>query len=120
MFSKICLKCKNILQTNIYNPNKHLLKMSVNLTAKVSKLLLNTLSIKFLIFHVAGWDSTNISYHSAKFGGNMYCGNADIIFFRLSHDHMVKRSHGLGAGVRPMQVTTLSSLVVIDIAEVQM
>ena len=41
MFSKIHLKCKNILQTNIYNPNKHLLKMNVNLTAKVLKTTLN-------------------------------------------------------------------------------
>ena len=32
---------------------------------------------------------------------------------------MMKRSHGLEAGVLPMQVTTLSSLVVIDVAKVQ-
>ena len=37
----------------------------------------------------------------------------------LSRDHMMKRSHGLEAGVLSMQVTTLSSLVVIDVAKVQ-
>ena len=92
MFSKICLKCKNILQTNIYNPNKHLLKMHVNLTAKVSKLPLNTLSIKFLIFHVAEWDSPNTSYHSAKFGGHRYWASVDISLFHFSHDHVIKSS----------------------------
>ena len=27
-----------------------------------------------------------------KFGGHRYCGSADIYFFHVSHDHIIKRS----------------------------
>ena len=39
--------------------------------------------------------------------------------FHLSRDHIVKRSHDLEVGVPPSQVTSLPSLMTIDIVEVQ-
>ena len=60
-----------------------------------------------------------VSYHSAKFDGHRYCESADISFLNLSRDHVIKRSRDFEGGVPPLQVTTLSSLVAIDIAEVQ-
>ena len=60
-----------------------------------------------------------VSYDSAKFDGHRYCESADISFLNLSRDHVIKRSRDFEGGVPPLQVTTLSSLVAIDIAEVQ-
>ena len=67
----------------------------------------------------SGWDSPNVSYHSAKFGGHRYCVSIDISFFHLECDHVIERSHDFEGGVPQPQVTTLPSLVVIVIAEEQ-
>ena len=37
------------------------------------------------------WGLPTISYHSAKFCGNRYSGSADISFFNLSRDYIIKR-----------------------------
>ena len=54
-----------------------------------------------------------------KLGGHSYCGSLDIYFFHLSRDHIIKWSHDFEVEVPPSQVTTLSNLVFIDIADVQ-
>ena len=54
-----------------------------------------------------------------KFGGHRYCGRADISFLNLPRDHVIKRSRDFEGGICPLQVTTLSSLMAIGIAEEQ-
>ena len=65
------------------------------------------------------WGVPMVSYHPDKLHGHRYCESADISFLNLSCDHVIKRSRDFEGGVLPLQVTTLSSLVAIDIAEVQ-
>ena len=65
------------------------------------------------------WGLPTVTYHPANFDGHRYCESADISFLNLSRDHVIKRSRDFEGGVPPLQVTTLSSLVAIDIAEVQ-
>ena len=60
------------------------------------------------------WGLPTVSYHSAKFDGHRYCESADISFLNLSCDHVIKRSRDFEGGVLPLQVTTLASLVAID------
>ena len=62
---------------------------------------------------------STVSYHSANFGGHRYCGCSVITFYHLSRNHIIKRSHDLEVEVPLSQVATLSSLVAIDIGEVQ-
>ena len=48
-----------------------------------------------------------------------YRGSADVSFYYLPHDHVIKKSRDLVDGVFWRWVTTLPSLVDIDAAEVQ-
>ena len=61
-----------------------------------------------------------VSYHFAKFDGHWYwyCGSADVSFFHLSRDHVIKKSHDFEGKVFPPPVTNNSCLVTIGIAEV--
>ena len=52
-------------------------------------------------------------YHSAKFGGHRYCGSVNMFSSPVTWLHNQK------SGIPPRQVTTLSSLLAICIAEVQ-
>ena len=63
------------------------------------------------------WGLPTVSYHSAKFDGHRYCGSAEIRFFHLPRDHVIKRHVTLKVRVPLSKVTTLSSLAVIGIAE---
>ena len=63
--------------------------------------------------------SFDVSYHSVKFGGHRYCGSADISFFHVSCDLIIKRLRDFEGGVPLLLVTTLPSLVAIDIVKVQ-
>ena len=56
------------------------------------------------------WGLLMVSYHSVKFDGHKCCGSADIIFFHLSRDHVIKISYDFGGWVTPTQVTAPPSL----------
>ena len=65
------------------------------------------------------WGLLTISYHLPSL---VAIGAVEVqifFFFHFSCDHVIKRLHNLEAGVPPLQVTTLSSLVATDIAEMQ-
>ena len=65
------------------------------------------------------WGLPTASYHTAKSDGRSYCRTTDISFLNLSRNQVIKMSRDFEGEVSSMQVTTLPSLVVIGIAEVQ-
>ena len=60
-----------------------------------------------------------VSYHATRSDDHKYCGSADVSFFHLSRDHIIKKSCDFQGGVPPPNVTTLSILVAIGIAKGQ-
>ena len=62
---------------------------------------------------------STVSYHSVKFGGHRYCGSVDVSFFHVLRDLIIKILSEFEGGVPLPLVTTLPSLVAIDIVEVQ-
>ena len=65
------------------------------------------------------WGLPMVSYNPAKFDAHRYCWSANIRFLNSSRDRITNRSRDFEGGVPPPQVTTLPSLVAMDIAEGQ-